>query len=733
MSLMSALWTSYSGLQVSQLGTDVTANNIANVSNPSYTRQRIDVSARFSLLTHPGDIGTGAQVDQVIRVHDEFVYSRYRNAETNVVYQGFMDQMLTEVSKYLPDMDEVGIQSYLLTYFDAWQKLSANPTESSQKIVVAEAAKNLTNSLQTARSQLTELQGLIDTQILSVVDEVNKLAKEIAEINKKILGAEAQSYDHANELRDKRDDLELQLQKLTGAQILKTGVKSMTKTDINIADYDENYQILLGGFNIVNDISFHPIVASKAENSAGAQYNIYFQQRDMSLINISKEITNGKLGAMLDLRGRTFNAKTGEAQDGLLQDYKDRLDEFAKGIIQSTNQIYASSAKNTMTSNTIGSVVGLTTKQAKLYTIAELDDLLLNDVQAGKMTIIAYNKDGTRKPQEIVVNIDPSLMSLSDIADAINVELGARGYNAEAVVSGGQLALAVNTKSSGEPLGALLIADDNSLVTSALGMTSSKKLEIVDALNIPFDIENGSFTIGVYNTNGELIAEREIIIDKKSSNPLYSTLEGIAAQINMQQIDDNKDNDMLNDTDDYLSARFSGDRLHINITDQNSELFFNITNDTAGFAGAIGLNKFFDGSSAKDIALYDELAGDPALIQAYDLPVVGNNEIANAIQQMQYQTITFKNPDGTARNETIMQNYKYFAGKIAEDTATTKLRLETAVAMQTNIGAQYESISKVNIDEELTNLIMFQAGYSANAKVISTIQLMLDTLLNLKQ
>jgi flagellar hook-associated protein 1 FlgK len=60
------------------------------------------------------------------------------------------------------------------------------------------------------------------------------------------------------------------------------------------------------------------------------------------------------------------------------------------------------------------------------------------------------------------------------------------------------------------------------------------------------------------------------------------------------------------------------------------------------------------------------------------------------------------------------------------------MSLESADAMHASIGDRLDSISKVNIDEELTNMIRFQAGYSANARVISTIQIMLDTLLSLK-
>uniref|UniRef100_UPI0026F0CE74 flagellar basal body rod C-terminal domain-containing protein n=1 Tax=Alkalibaculum bacchi TaxID=645887 RepID=UPI0026F0CE74 len=41
-----------------------------------------------------------------------------------------------------------------------------------------------------------------------------------------------------------------------------------------------------------------------------------------------------------------------------------------------------------------------------------------------------------------------------------------------------------------------------------------------------------------------------------------------------------------------------------------------------------------------------------------------------------------------------------------------------------------ESTSGVSIDEEVTNLIKYQKSYEANARVISVLSEMLDTLIN---
>ena len=103
------------------------------------------------------------------------------------------------------------------------------------------------------------------------------------------------------------------------------------------------------------------------------------------------------------------------------------------------------------------------------------------------------------------------------------------------------------------------------------------------------------------------------------------------------------------------------------------------------------------------------------------------------MQQLQYDAVPFFNVDGTTDWETISGGYRYYAGKLAEKTHSIQISVETYTAVYTSIKQQNDSLSRVSVDEELTNLMMFQTGYGANAKVITTIQQMLDTLLTLKQ
>jgi flagellar hook-associated protein 1 FlgK len=215
-------------------------------------------------------------------------------------------------------------------------------------------------------------------------------------------------------------------------------------------------------------------------------------------------------------------------------------------------------------------------------------------------------------------------------------------------------------------------------------------------------------------------------------------MDSIVSAINKDS-DDNDDLNSLNDIDDEFTATYMVDKYGtgtFQIKQNNPSKNFTIAiedNDT-NFAGALGLHRFFDGIDAKDIRLNRNLKEDPTLVNAYKPPVNGDMTIANDMQQLQYERIDFYSHDRrSTNNETIGAFYKLTTVEIATDTDAILLEVETKTAVFKAVEMEQDSISKVSIDEELTNLMRFQTGYTANAKVITTIDQMLDTVLGLKR
>jgi flagellar hook-associated protein 1 FlgK len=71
--------------------------------------------------------------------------------------------------------------------------------------------------------------------------------------------------------------------------------------------------------------------------------------------------------------------------------------------------------------------------------------------------------------------------------------------------------------------------------------------------------------------------------------------------------------------------------------------------------------------------------------------------------------------------------------KAGSDTQGAKFNFEYQQALANDLRSRQESVSGVNLDEEMTNLIKFQHAYTAAAKLITTAESMLQVLLGIKQ
>ena len=66
----------------------------------------------------------------------------------------------------------------------------------------------------------------------------------------------------------------------------------------------------------------------------------------------------------------------------------------------------------------------------------------------------------------------------------------------------------------------------------------------------------------------------------------------------------------------------------------------------------------------------------------------------------------------------------------ANRTAAYNDRLEIQTAVKANIEQRFDSVSGVNVDEEMTELLLLERTYSASAQVLTAVQTMLDELLS---
>ncbi len=137
--------------------------------------------------------------------------------------------------------------------------------------------------------------------------------------------------------------------------------------------------------------------------------------------------------------------------------------------------------------------------------------------------------------------------------------------------------------------------------------------------------------------------------------------------------------------------------------------------NTAYQAGNAAAPVFFAGNSGSTIQV------DPAISTA---TLQAGSNPANPLQADVATAIS--NLRGTGAD----QSYAAFVAQVGADVASAQTSQNTAQALQTAITNQRDSVSGVSLDEEMTNLVAFQRGYQASSRMMSTIDSMLDTLIN---
>lgn len=624
-SLFNTLNIGYSGLVAAQAGVSVTSHNISNAETEGYTRQRIVTSASTPISSSEGQTGNGVDITNITRIFDEYVFERYSSISADKEYSDFTKKTLEELSTYFPEIDGVGIKADMQEYYNMWQTFTDNPDNESIKLALAKQTEKLTDNINATQTKILTLQSTINDQLKVSVDEVNELAKELADVNKSIEQAESGGAFSANDLRDKRNELELNISKLIGSSVHVGQINS----DISNSTYASSgsYTLNVGGFNIVDGSTYHPI---KMQNtSANGFYEISYERQDGVLIPMEGDIEGGRIGAILDLRGSKIeDATSGTPTNGMLQNVVAQMDAFAAGLIESTNNLYASSSTTRMESN--------------------------------------------------VLDLSPT----------------------------------------------------NALVNSN------------------YNIKEGSFDVVVYDIDGKIASRRTIDINATTTMTGVAGSNSIEAQLKAEK-DDNNDGNAKNDIDDYITTfnwgTFSsgGNVLDIGMdaSAQAKGYTFSIEDKLqtdsfdsgSNFAGALGLNKFFDGDSASNIALNSELKNNSTNISAGTSPISGDNALSLKVVQQQFEKYDFTVGNSKTYNSTMYGMFDIVATDIGIETNRAILNNESIIAQFNATEQEYASVSQVSIDEELTNLIKYQTAYGAASKIITTVDQMMQTLLGIKQ
>ncbi len=144
-------------------------------------------------------------------------------------------------------------------------------------------------------------------------------------------------------------------------------------------------------------------------------------------------------------------------------------------------------------------------------------------------------------------------------------------------------------------------------------------------------------------------------------------------------------------------------------------------------SGNSGLD-FFTGTTAADIQVNSTLVADPKRFQAASAPgAAGNNGVVLSLAQLATQPIP------ALGNQTFNQSYSNTVSALGGALSAVNRQQGDQTVITSMLTQQRNSVSGVSLDEELTDLTRFQKAFTASARLITTVDEMLDTVINLKR
>lgn len=483
--LFGMIHTGISGINAAQVGIAVTGNNVANMKNPTYSRQTVSLGSKDSYYTRAGYIGTGVNVLGINRSYDEVLAKSVRNEASSFSYYNAMSGTLKESMLYFNELEAgSGLGDSLKQYFNSWQELAGTAPDKTDEAAikrrqVLEDATTLTAKIREGYASIKAVQGKSDDGLATSVQSINAIAQSVAELNDKIRSAEA-TGQQANDMRDARDNLVDQLSTLT-----------------NITSYEREtgeVALYIGGQTLVDGTTAHKLVTVKNPENSN-HYDIHWQAGTYNTqsIDITSQITGGEMAAALKTR------------DELLEGYLKDLDNLASSVIQSTNRVHASGQGL----ERFDSVSGGNGAENPRYPFNSELGALSAPIKSGSFRVIVYDSAG-KEAGSYTIDVDPLKDNMNSIAEKISAADGSAVGGLVSASLDGNNSLTV----SAAPGYTLSFADDTSDFLMASGIngffkgTSAKDIDISDlvASNPNYIASNKTGAPGD-NSNAKLIAD----------------------------------------------------------------------------------------------------------------------------------------------------------------------------------------------------------------------------------
>lgn len=205
-------------LSVQQEATAIAGQNMANVNNPAYADEQLQIQEATPLETPTGEEGTGVDAVSITSMRDALLDAQIA-AEGSVSgsltsqqsalqeAEAYLDEKLSSTSTSSSTSAATssnGLTADLSKFFSSLQTLSTDPGNISDRQAVIQSAQQLTEQFNQVSSGLDTVTSDLNSSIQSGVTAANQDLSQIASLNQQIMEAQ-NSGGTADQLVDERE------------------------------------------------------------------------------------------------------------------------------------------------------------------------------------------------------------------------------------------------------------------------------------------------------------------------------------------------------------------------------------------------------------------------------------------------------------------------------------------------------------------------------------------------
>lgn len=699
MSLALTLENALSGLNVNQRNLQVTGNNVANVNTEGYTRKIVETSNRVLAAQ-----GAGVEIVQIEGVVNEYLLRDLRSETTTLGEIQTTAEYRNRIMELFGTLAGDNALGNAVTRFSEGVEVVANtPSNAANRLDAVNAADRLAREMNAFADQVQDLRTQADREISDAVTEINQFLSEIGELNVKIANAKITGLP-TSDLNDQRDVALTGLSEFMSIQYFERTTGEVTVLSSQGFTLVESQAGSLGysQTSIITADQRYP------DSISGVFINPTGTESAGDVRDITNTVRTGKLKALIDLR------------DTVLPDVADQLDVLGARLRDEMNAIHNDGVGYPGQQVLTGSI-GMPQDGTTALTMTGTVRIGLADPNTGAVSTIDVN----------LATVAPATMT--GLVNQINTQSGAAGAPFPAALASisatGQLVL--------NGAGSNVVIDEQ---TSAISIGSTTRgFSHFFGMNNLFEtspeLENYDTDVVASNTTTTGAGTLTIQFDTGGASGTFNAAYGAGASLTDVVTAINAAAGASGVTASVQTVT-GGARIRIEGPDGQNMLI----TDSGALSAALNLRPGVF-KSAENMAVRTDIVQNPDRMSRGEIQQDGGGNfyissdddtnarrLATAFSTQEVFATVGGQP---AVTDTLAGFANQLLSFHATSTNEANNILDYQDTLRRNLNDKNASFSGVNLDEELSNMVVFQNAYNASARLVRTTQEMFETLTNL--